>query len=88
MTNKKRLIIGILGEPKYDEVEFEMVSMYDGYKKIIISRNAIPFMIPSIHNINYLETKLSDIPELNSYCDYSMIPNTLEELGIEIKTGR
>ena len=65
MKNDRRLVIGILGEPKYDNDKFEMVTMYDAYKQIIISRDAIPFMIPPIQNINYLDIKLSDVPDLN-----------------------
>jgi len=65
MKKEKRIIIGILGETKYDSDNFEIVSIYDSYSKIILSKNCIPFMIPPIQDVKYLETKNCDIPELN-----------------------
>ena len=64
MEKISRLVIGIVGVPAYDDENFNIVALYDDYKKMAIEKNCIPFVIPPIKSINYIETKAEDIEPL------------------------
>ena len=64
MVKKSRLVIGIIGIPSYDDEHFLTISMYANYKKILVSKNCIPFMISPLQNIDYQDKELSEIPPL------------------------
>ena len=82
---KSSLIIGIVGYPTTDIEELNSIAIYEGYKKMAIKKNCIPFMIPPIQNIDYINIKTSDIPlltekEMDMYkemidmCDGLLLP--------------
>ncbi len=63
LTNNK-LIIGIVGVPTVDDEQNNVIALYNDYKNTIIKKGGIPFMICPVSNIDYINTKLSDIPEI------------------------
>lgn len=62
---KKKLIIGIIGIPSHDSEDKKITLMFDSYKNAIIKNNCIPFLIPSLLDIDYASTKLSEISPLS-----------------------
>ena len=60
----KRVIIGIVGFPTKDNEDYNVVALYEDYKKMVVKKNCIPFIIPPIQNINYINTKIDKIPPL------------------------
>lgn len=80
-----RLIIGIVGYATTDIEELNSIAIYEGYKKMAIKKNCIPFMIPPVQNIDYIGIKTSNIPllteqEMDMYkemidmCDGLLLP--------------
>lgn len=65
MEKNSRIVIGIVGIPTQDNENFNIVALYDDYKKMTIEKNCIPFVIPPIQDINYIDTKIEDLPPLN-----------------------
>ena len=85
MEDISRVVIGIVGVPVHDDEGFNVLALYDDYKKMAIEKDCIPFMIPPIQSIDYVETKSEDIPpltekEMNMYremidmCDGIILP--------------
>lgn len=64
MGVNKKIIIGIIGVPNYDDGENNITCIFNGYKEAIIERNCIPFMISPFLSIDYYGTKLKEIPEI------------------------
>lgn len=64
MEKESRIIIGIVGYSTKDVEDLDAIAIYDSYKKMIIKKNCIPFIIPPIQSIDYINTKTVDIPSL------------------------
>lgn len=65
LKNKyNRMMIGVLGIPTYDDEAFSTSALYNEYKRMLVRKNTIPFMIPPIQDVDFLETRMEDIPEL------------------------
>ena len=64
MENISRVVIGIVGVPVHDDENFNVIALYEDYKKMTIEKNCIPFMLPPIKSIDYIETKTEDMEPL------------------------
>lgn len=64
MLKKSKPIIGIIGVPTVDDEDDSVIALYTDYKNAIIKKGCIPFVIPPVSNIDYVNIKLKDIPEL------------------------
>lgn len=60
-----RKIIGVLGRPAVDDENDKLIAIYEDVRTSIIKKNCIPFMITPLANIDYINTKNSDIPKLS-----------------------
>jgi gamma-glutamyl-gamma-aminobutyrate hydrolase PuuD len=58
-------IIGVLGVPTYDNENDGVIALYNDVKNVLTKKGCIPFMICPLLNIDYADTKLSDIPDLS-----------------------
>lgn len=65
MNKRKKPIIGILGVPGYNEFNYGVVALNDGYRNSLIKKDCIPFMINPYLDIDYASTKLTEIPKLS-----------------------
>lgn len=60
----KKIVIGILGVPSYDDEQFPIIALYNDYKDAVIKKQCIPFMITPVTNIDYNKFSLDEIPPL------------------------
>lgn len=63
--NTTKKIIGVPGRPAVDDENDSLVAIYEEVRTSIIKKNCIPLMITPPINVDYLNTKRSDIPLLN-----------------------
>lgn len=89
-----RRIIGVLGTPTVDDENDSVIALYNDYKNVIVKNDCIPFMISPLLDINYYNTKLSEIPELTpkekeiydemiDICDGILIPGGYKMYNFE-----
>lgn len=64
MSTNKKTIIGVLGTPNKNENNRNYNYVYEEYTKVILSEGCIPFIILPIQDIDFLNTQLSEMPEL------------------------
>lgn len=64
MKKENRPVIGILGVPTHDDEGDSLIAIYNGVKNALVKKGCIPFVICPLLNIDYSNTKLSDIPDL------------------------
>lgn len=64
MEKEYRPVIGIPGVPVDDQEKLSVIALYDDYRKMIMAKKCIPFMIPPYKDINYYHTDLNEIEEL------------------------
>lgn len=64
MKENNRIIIGVLGVPTTDNENDSMIAIYSGPKSMIMDKGCIPFMICPRLDIDYYNTKSSEIPRL------------------------
>lgn len=65
MLKNYKPIIGIIGIPSVDDEGDTFVALYTNYNNAILKKGGIPFMIAPFSDINYVDKKLSEIPELS-----------------------
>ena len=89
-----RRIIGVLGTPTVDDENDSVIALYNDYKNVIVKNDCISFMISPLLDINYYNTKLSEIPELTpkekeiydemiDICDGILIPGGYKMYNFE-----
>lgn len=64
MSNKKRIVIGIIGIPNHDAEDRPVICLYDGYREGIVDRGAIPLTISPLGKLDYYKTDFNNIPAL------------------------
>lgn len=64
MEREYRPVIGIPGVPVDDQEKLSVVALYDDYRKMLMAKKCIPFMLPPYKDINYYHTDLKEIEEL------------------------
>lgn len=62
--NYTRKIIGVLGLPAVDDENDGIIALYKDYNNAIVKKECIPLMISPLTNIDYVNTKRIDIPDL------------------------
>lgn len=60
--NKK--IIGILGRPTTDFEDDKQIAVLDDYRRAVIKKGCIPFIICPLADINYVNQKQKNIPDI------------------------
>lgn len=60
--NKK--VIGILGRPTVDFEDDKQVAVLDDYRRAVIKKGCIPYIICPLADTKYVDQKRKDIPEL------------------------
>ena len=64
MDKEYRPVIGIIGVPADDQENFSVIALYDDYRKMLMAKKCIPFMLPPYKDINYYHTESKEIEEL------------------------
>lgn len=65
MNHIKKPVIGVVGTPIVDDENDSAFAVFNDYHHVLVAKDCFPFVINPLTNIDYVNTRLSQLPDLS-----------------------